>query len=483
MADNKNNLEGFFKNRINDFEASNDGWDLPDENIWENARTHFPKYPQREIWNWRLGVLILLTFALISAGGYIYFLKKDLTQKAIETEIAKNETEKHNNTITNLKNKVTEIETELNKQKINYNNTITSLTQEQQYSTKTNLTQKETIQILQNENQKLKEEIISIQSNFVVNDESDISLNENSVVDFSQKELAQVIPITFSSMKLKNDFPIHRLDLESEFQVIFPKQKTENRKFEIGLNYSSMSFEIPLDYDFEKLEKEDFGKKDWSFPLNSTGGKLHFAYKVRPNLWITTGLRRTTGGFEKSFSDKLIYDKSGEYLDDEGKTINEFEINTQSGFGDAGSAINFEIPTGTDIENGEFVETKWNYSQQYKFTHIPIGVNYFIGKNKLKWFLKGGIGWNKVSFGEYSVEAQLSYDNEILPIRNNEKKEFEASLQFMNGYAGAGLNYKLSDDWLARTSFVLEKNFIQNNKILNSNALNKVFEIGINYRF
>ena len=33
MADNKNNLEGFFKNRINDFDKSTDGWDLPNESV------------------------------------------------------------------------------------------------------------------------------------------------------------------------------------------------------------------------------------------------------------------------------------------------------------------------------------------------------------------------------------------------------------------------------------------------------------------
>ena len=488
MADNKNNLEDFFKNRINDFDESNDGWDLPDENAWENAQTHFPNHPQKNPFNWKIGALILLAFTLVSAGGSLYFLKKNLAEKSNQIEIAKIEIANKNNTITNLENKISRIESEFKKEKLNTQNAIKSLTQNQQISTQTIFDQKKTIQILQKENQFLNEEITSTPSNLASKVEAKFSQKENSISDFSEiksKQISEsVIPIASSFMRIQNDFPIKKLAIVSEFNIIFQKPKKEKGKFEIGLSFVSMNFEIPLTYDFKNLEKEDFGKKDWSFSIQSKGGKFHLAYQVRPNLWITSGIRTTTGGFEKSFSDKLIYDKSGEYIDDEGKTINEFEITTQTGFSDAGNSIDFEIPNGTVIDDGDFLETEWNYSQQYKFTHIPIGVNYFMGKNKLKWFLKGGLGWNKVSLGEYFVEAQLSYDNEILPIKGNEKsKTIEVNSQFINGFAGAGLNYQFNTNWNVRTSFTFEKNFIQKNEILESNSLSKVFDIGLDYRF
>ncbi len=488
MADNKNNLEDFFKNRINDFDESKDSWDLPDESAWGNAQTHFPIHPQNKTWNWKLGALVLLAFAMIAGGSYIYFLKKDLTKKTIELELANAKIEINNNTVTKLKKEKSKTDLKLNREKLNSQNATTSLTQQQQISTQTIFNQKKTIRTLQSENQKLNEEIISVQSDFVAMNESNISPIEDHISDSLTKKskeiLENIIPIDFLSLKIENDFPIQQLELEKKYNVIFPKQKKQDNKFEVGLNYSSTNFEIPLSYDFEKLEKEDFGKKDWSFPLKFTGGEFHLAYKVRPRFWITTGVRRTTGGFEKSFSDKLIYDKSGEYLDDEGKTINEFYITTQSGFGDAGSTINFEIPNGTAIDDGDFLETKWNYSQQYKFTQIPIGVNYFMGKNKFQWFFKGGFGWNKVSFGEYFVEAQLSYDDEIFPVQEDKSsKADEVSSQFLNGFGGVGLNYQLTPNWNVRTSFTLEKNFIQKNEILTSNSLSKTFEIGLNFRF
>ncbi len=488
MDDNKNNLEDFFNNRINDFDESDDGWDLPDESAWENAQAHFPNHPQKKTWNWKLGVLILLVFTLFSAGVYIYFLKKDLVNKSNEIEIAKNEIENKNNTITILEKEISKVESESEKEKLNTQNAITSLTPKQQIATQTILSQKNTNQFLSKENQKNNKELIITQSNFAFKNESNFPINEKIASNYTIKDskmiLENSIPIASSFMEIQNVFPAQKLDLESEFNIFFPTPQKKKGKFEIGVNYTSLNFKIPLVYDFEKLEKEDFGKKDWSFPVQSKGGEFHLAYKVRSNLWIITGLRRTAVGFEKSFSDKLIYDKSGEYIDGDGKTINEFEITTQTGFSDTGSNIDFEIPNGTTINDGDFLETEWNNSQQYKFTHIPIGVNYFMGKNKLKLFFTGGLGWNKVSLGEYFVEAQLSYDNEILPIkRNEESKKVEVSSQFINGFAGAGLNYQLTSNWHARTSFTMEKNFIQKNEILRSNSFTKVFDLGLNYRF
>lgn len=488
MADHKNKLEDFFKNRINDFNSTEDGWDLPDETIWENAQTQFPIHPQKKDWDWKLGALILLAFMLVLSGSYIYFLKKNLTQKSNEIEFVQSEIENKNNTITNLEKEVARIESELNQEKLSTKNTSNSYSQEQELSTKTILSQRRSIQNLENENQGLKQELITVQANFAAKNKSSISPNKNSVSNFSNNSskevLENVAPITVSSMEIQNDFPIKKLDLKDEYKVIFPKPKKEKGKFEFGLSYSLLNFEIPLAYDFEKLEKEDFGKDELTFAINSKGGIFQMAYAIRPNFWITTGIRRTSVSFEESFSDKLIYNKSGEYLDDEGKTINEFEITTQTGFSDVGSKIDFEIPNGTVIDDGDFLATEWNYSQQYKFTHIPIGVNYFMGKNKLKWFFTGGFGWNKVSLGEYFVEAQLSYDNEILPIKQNEEsKKNKVSSQFINGFAGAGLNYQLTPNWNARTSFTLEKNFIQKNEILESNSLSKVFDIGLNFRF
>lgn len=488
MADNKNNLEDFFKKRINDFDNSNDGWDLPDESAWVNAQVHFPNALSKKTWNWKLGALIFLTIALVSAGGYIFYLKTNLTEKSDEIDIVKNELENKNNTITTLEKEVFKVKSELQKEKLNTQIANTSLTQEKQITIQTILNQKRTIQNMQNEKNVLYEEKYSPESNLVPKKEVKFSQKNNSNLNTlglkSNEILENAIPIAVSFSAIQNNFPVQKLDIKSEYKVLIPKQKKRKRKLEVGVSYTSLNFEIPIAYDFEKLEKEDFGKKSEYFSSHFKGGKFHLAYEIQPNLWITTGLRRTTGGFKKSFTDKLIYDKSGEFIDDEGKTINEFDITTQTGFSDGGSSIDFEIPDGTTINNGDFLITEWYYSQEYKFTQIPIGVNYFFGKNKFKFFLTGGLGWNKISLGESFVEAQLTYDNEVLPINGNEEnKKEEVSSQFINGFLGAGLNYRLTSNWNIRTSFSLEKNFLQKSEIYGSTSFIKAFDLGLYYRF
>ena len=106
-----------------------------------------------------------------------------------------------------------------------------------------------------------------------------------------------------------------------------------------------------------------------------------------------------------------------------------------------------------------------------------------MGNDELNCFIKVGLGWNKVSLGKHFVEARLSYDNEILPIKRNQESEKELSSQFVNGFVGAGLDYKLNPIWNARASFILEKNFIQKSEVLRSNSTSKVFNIGLSYRF
>ena len=76
----------------------------------------------------------------------------------------------------------------------------------------------------------------------------------------------------------------------------------------------------------KKLEKKDFGENESSFPIQFKGGGLHLSYNIRTKLWLSVGLRRTIGGFENIFVDKLIYDKSGEYIDNEGNETMEADV-------------------------------------------------------------------------------------------------------------------------------------------------------------
>jgi len=47
MESDKNKMDEFLKNRLNNFDGSDDDWDLPSERPWKNAREGFPRHPKK----------------------------------------------------------------------------------------------------------------------------------------------------------------------------------------------------------------------------------------------------------------------------------------------------------------------------------------------------------------------------------------------------------------------------------------------------
>lgn len=489
MADDKNNLEDFFKRRINDFDSPNDGWDLPDEDVWSQAKIHFPNHPQKKRSDRKLMFIVLFLLILGMITGYVFYLQNELVKKSNEFDLAKKEIKNKNNTITILEKTIAKVQEDLIQEKINTQNATSSLTQSQQTNTKTIFNQSKNSQVLKNENQKWIGELMKTPSDLASFREAkslspkEVDASFNSSEDTSRvSTVSTVASITSLNYPIPNELSLLKLEVLPVINLSIAMPYRE--RSEIGIDFIHRNFEMPLEYDFEKLEKEDYGKKDWSFPINTRGFQVRLSFEFFSNLWLTSGWRRTRGGFDKIFSDKLIYDKSSEYINDKGETVNEFDITTQSSFSDSGSTINFEIPDGTSINNGDFILTDWNYAQEYTFTQIPLGINYFIGKNKLKWNLQGGIGWNRVTFSEYFEKTQLSYDNEFLPIKNDGKtKRNEFKTRFMNIYGGVGFDYALNKYWMIRSAFIFEKNFLQKDPILDSNSISKGFNLGLSHRF
>lgn len=485
--DKNKRLEQFFKNRLNEFNSSGEDWDLPDASVFQNAQAHFPKHPKKEKKNRKM-IFIFFAVGLLS---YIFYLKKNVHDIKAELNIAHTYAEQLNNKLTDLEKRT--FEEEYDKEN-NNNITIQKPKNIKENFTKTtsksNFAPKFSIKNNLVENNNLIKNI--------THSSSSKELDKNPIIHILNTQVPNFNIIKLNSEEIKDKRRIEFLpyrnfqiskNLSTPFQLLntsvihdlIPRRRN-NRNFEIGLSYTTVNYETSNEYEFKKLEPTKKDKDDFNFQSN--GLQANVAFDIHPNFWITTGIRKTNGSFEKWYFTKLIYDKDGEYINDEGKTVNEFEINSISGFGDSRNQINYELPDGSDIEDGEYLVAKWNHYQKFSFIQIPIGINYMFGKNKLQGFLKGGIGWNKVSFGEYFVEASLEYDNENLTINKNEKdKDLEVSSQFMNGYLGGGVNYQLTRNLYTRTSFSFEKNFNQSKKYLGSNGLAKVFDLGLHYRF
>jgi len=102
----------------------------------------------------------------------------------------------------------------------------------------------------------------------------------------------------------------------------------------------------------------------------------------------------------------------------------------------------------------------------------------------LEWFLKGGIGWNQVTYGKYSLDANVYYEEEILPIKKIDSTlDVDKKNQYWNASMGLGLNYQFGNNWNVRTSCTLESDFLEFKKDSDDSAWDAIIEIGLNYRF
>lgn len=501
--DNKDKkLEEFFRNRVNDFDTQDGDWDKPDISAFQNAQQHFPKRPSKKVFKRNRSIIFLLLFLLLGMSVYMFCSKKnkakiekELNQTKKELQIAKTDLVLKNNELTSIKDQLKQREEKSSiAENINSNQVSNHQAPTFNKVSKKDFIQKETTKKSNSKNhlfptlglaedKKEKSEIISIVKN---NNKNTLLKQIDTLKEFVSLEKLPAPPLYLVENKTSYFTIINRLN--SSFQAYSPvlASRQYNPTMELGAYYVSNSQKTPFDYSFEKLEEETFNKNEKQLSLITKGYQVTSAFPLQfitRNLWLSFGFRKTKGSIEESFATKLIYSKDGEYLDDQGKTVNQLNIITRSSVSDAGSTIDFEIPSSGDIQDGEFIYAEWNHFQDFSFTHIPIGLNYFLGRGKLKLLFQGGVGWNKVSFGEYFVDANLKYDDELLTIKENDKKEGkEFSYNFMNGYAGVGLDYSINSEWSIRTSFSLEKNFIQSDKFLASNALNQTFQIGLNFK-
>ena len=83
MEQGDNNLERFFKQQLNDMEPSTDGWDIPNNAIFERARQQFPQHPTSPRRNTLLLGVILGTILLLGTFTYAFLMHQEVQQLAL----------------------------------------------------------------------------------------------------------------------------------------------------------------------------------------------------------------------------------------------------------------------------------------------------------------------------------------------------------------------------------------------------------------
>jgi len=193
-------------------------------------------------------------------------------------------------------------------------------------------------------------------------------------------------------------------------------------------------------------------------------------------------------GYKVPTTVNWVYDKSSEFIDSNGNTVNQFAVSTNSGFDNAESQFNIAIPDDMPLDDGDIVEAELFNIQTQRTFQIPIGLNYFIGQKRLKAMVSGGLSFNFVELGDHQISASFVHEEQELEV-----EEFELldqvffNTKHIGGHFGFGLDYQLGRRLHFRSNLVFEGNVFGINNLntvsgKRRNTMEGQLEFGLFYR-
>ncbi len=479
MENKNNNLEDFLRKKLSDFSEISDSWDKPDAGVWVQAQQEFPGFAKSKSFRfdtfWKVGLFLLLLFSI----GYIIFLQRE--NHVLKLELDKKTEEIWQNqeiavSDENLLEKSTTIIAD--NEKLATQNKLL-------YKQKTEIEhlfrlQQESIIRLTNENQGLQN---SIKKNTslapALSNISDIKSGSTKNIN-TGKAIAkdhQSIHFLFKKTNKIEGPGFPKLDVSISFIPL----KKKRRKFEVGYEYALLGLNIPVETGFGDLSKNKSNNR-----VYAQAHGFYFAYAPQKNLYIRTGLRTSTTTVQQNSKLNVEYDKSGEYIKQNGAIGNDLKFDTKTFDNHTKSDITVEIPQGAAIENGDFLIVNFSDYQNLRYFQVPLGVEYFYGKGRWQWHLQGGIQWTQITFGDYTLNAKIYTKDEELPVdKIKVYSKSQPSKQYFSSYGGFGLNFQISETLHARADLAYTYDFIniKSKDFSNSQFFSNAFKLGLNYRF
>lgn len=468
-------MEDFLRNKLNEFEESNDGWDRPDAGVWERAQGQIiaaPKStlkPKSLVWAGVLALLLLM-------AGYTWHLQQQLAdlQSDLKTQhekltqqqlLAKENHNAEMRELTSAHEKLQSANASITKK----NEGLEKLVKQQQAtisSLKTNY------QSLQKTNHKADKTSIAGIQPIETADLAVIESQNPKAVSLENMTLLPAKAIALESSELPT--------LVVPVKTVLPQKHWP--KFEVGYEYALLGLKIPVQADFKDLNAI-------STPASKTvfthAHGVYFAYSPKRNWFVRTGLRTAQMTLEQSQESGVYYDKSSEYLKPNGTTANDISLAVRTPYSELESEITLDIPQDANLKTGDWLVFGTYERLRQRYYQVPLGISYFHGNKRLQWQLQGGMQWNKVVFDDYFLKAYVWSKTKVLPVDKVKVLTKDVpSTQYLSAYAGIGLNYQLTQSWHLRSglAYCFEFND-KSNEFSNSQKIANAFSLGLNYRF
>ena len=480
-------LDDFLKNRLNDFSPTEDGWNVPSDDLWHSAKEYFPKEEKKSRWFYWLPILFLL-FGSLGTGYYfgkMSYEKKNIYQKEIIDSSVKSsnsdlQEKSINDKITSKENTVSN---QLNNTSNNIQNESDNSVTEIEKNKKTNfLSQDEKIEISNSSKENAIEEIIINRSktslkkmgnkSYIANEGKKVSKKTDMAFPF---ELAQNANDLDSNIEqgilVKNDNDIlvkNNNNLNStEFTSLKSKVPTNleqsmvldksiaksvsnfetainkiNRKIrpnkEYGLSYTGILLQPLSKINFNAVNDEPVNDS-LNIDLKYFNTNFHFTKWFAKKWSLSTGLylskfdlKIDASTNESLGTDDLDYFVSNEF----NKAVDIKIVDTQNDF-------QIQLIEGIQVEESDPLKIDVQAHIILRSAQIPLLLNYHISKKRMEYIFSAGGSLDFYSADIIDAEVSIYKDGAVInePISKSSLKE---QLIFGSIYTQTAFRYKLN---------------------------------------
>ena len=471
-----NNIKDFFEKRLMDENPGADEWNIPSDDIWDNALPHFPKEKKKKrpffffltgagIFALVLVVGFYFSYETVSSSEVTTAKNEQLTDQiknsknlATDNNSAKittqtiNKTEEHqeinSSSIVSIndvdlkektrKNNLNETLNKNNIQESNFNNKIKTVVENLENAPKVvlDITKKTEKIILEISKKDIKKSLSNIQK-------ETLALESESKVILAT-ELA-TLPILNPEVIEKNK--------ETDFNVasITPiKRKRQLKKWEIGLSHS------PFIINWKNLLTADSleAGEEMNFSINYQNINLPISRRLGKRWSLSSGiaLSRIKACIDYS-SKNFIYDANQSDPD----WTASLREQTNSQFINTTTLEDLDINILPDVNliDGDSLEMFGKIPVQFSFIQVPLVINYHFGKKRLEGLIHAGFYLNYLNESVKNVNFSLLKEDQLVAQSLNVDPYSEHYFE-VTPIIGFGTKYHFSDQFNMGVSAKIE---------------------------
>jgi len=521
MDDKYTEFSDFFKKKLKEAELNKYDWDKPDEAVKEallqrlSNETTVSKVVSTKLsfYNWALLTLTFLTFLFL--GSYVIHLSKknNALQKALQSKSVLNEKltleeikQQHTQELTALLQekkiekqsaiKIKEENTVLKKQLDQQESLLAQLNNEirlfakakqSSYSQeRTDLTHLKNIKALKNQLDEYKHQMSQYKLMY-----ADIA-SEQKIITQTEELKPSALASNNEEEKVSAVRPLPKLDptffsgrwlLLRKWKDHLPvAYKQKRKRFELGYSFTFSSPDNLIESSLQNKDGYTYSFFGRGVSSNPGFHGLQIGYSPCHKLWIKTGISISSKVLVNYFNTNVKYYnfKEGEVFTQDRTVQNQLSFSSKSEYAQTSNPISFEFDIGDLLPNDD-MDIRIKERQQLNYYRIPLGLEYYYGKKKLKGSIAGGFRLTRISGNTQTIQADVNAQRGIIKTSYINKAQAIQPKHFVNLYAGLGLDYQLLQKLNIRSSVSLHQKFTDRN--IYSTPQTVDLNLGLHYQF